>query len=432
MARLDRGTDAMPDLKLAPLLDAVESDELKQAIRPLFHEHAGEPVLEFSHLDAPRCLWAVFRQGGERVTFKSFFSEDAYAEYAKQLADALPDFEENGVLLLPSLNAMLWRFPFDPAMPFLARCMDDRWIGSVLGRRAPRGVVSEPVDYRPEMTGLFAYRDPLTKKILAYGKCAPADRCGVIYLVMDRLWHSPARRSGRLRLAQPLAFRPEAGLLLQAPVPGRPAAAERNDERFLDLVRAAASALAALQATRIPIGREVSLENVLAAFAAAIPDLSFTFPELYATAHRLLDRAQARAGRCTAELVTSHGDFKWDQFLINRGRYALIDFEACCLAEPSLDPGSFCAYLPPSTANDWRDSAAAELERSVFLSTYEQISGRPIDFDRLSLYESVALARRAIAHKWTQGAGWQLRASSLLDLAFERLQNPQPAPQERR
>jgi aminoglycoside phosphotransferase (APT) family kinase protein len=244
---------------------------------------------------------------------------------------------------------------------------------------------------------------------------------------MDRLWHSPARRSGRLRLAEPLAFRPEAGLLLQAPVPGRPAAPDRNDERFLDLVHAAASSLAALHGTGVSMGREVPLENVLAAFHASVPDLSFTSPELFVTARRLLDHLEARARRGTAgELVPSHGDFKWDQFLVSRGRYTLIDFESFCQAEPALDLGSFGAYLPPSTADDWRDSAAAELERAAFLKTYEEMSGRRIDLDRLSLYEATALARRAIAHMWTQSAGWELRASSLLDLAFERLQNPEP------
>src|SRR5215211_6892839 len=118
----------MTDLKLIPLLTAVESDEVKQAVCLLFRGEATDPVLAFSRLEPPDCFWGVFRHGRERVTIKSFFSEAAYAAYTRQLAEVYPDYEDRGVALLEDVNAVLWRFPFDPTMPFLARCLDDAWI----------------------------------------------------------------------------------------------------------------------------------------------------------------------------------------------------------------------------------------------------------------------------------------------------------------
>ena len=36
--------------------------------------------------------------------------------------------------------------------------------------------------------------------------------------------------------------------------------------------------------------------------------------------------------------------------------------------EPALDLGTFCAYLPPSVAEDWRDGMATETLRAEFLA----------------------------------------------------------------
>ena len=97
-----------------------------------------------------------------------------------------------------------------------------------------------------------------------------------------------------------------------------------------------------------------------------------------------------------------------------------------CQAEPALDLGTFCAYLPPSVAEDWRDGAATETLRTSFLESYEESTGEPIDFDRLALYESAMLALRGLSYLWQQLSGWEVRTSQLIDLAFERLVNPDP------
>ena len=55
--------------------------------------------------------------------------------------------------------------------------------------------------------------------------------------------------------------------------------------------------------------------------------------------------------------------------------------------------------------------------------------GRPrrLQVGPVGLYEAAVLAIRALAHAWQHQPDWQLAASQLLDLAFERLVSPEPS-----
>ena len=427
----------MPDLKLAPLLEAVAPKAIAATLAPFVGDVAEPPAVETSRLQAPVCYWVVYRVGSRRVTLKSFFSADEYAAYVSTLADYYPDrldrpdHPDGGIVPLPGLNAILWGFPFDPAMPLLNRALDGQWIGQILRRRPPGLRGPEPLapavtSYNPEVGAVVAYREPTRNRVVAYGKVSPDATSGRLYLVMERLWQSEARRAGRLRLARPFAFRADAGLLLQAPVVGTPIGRERNRAVFLRLAEAAGPSLAAIHDAEIPFGPRRGIEELVARLESGLDEVALTSPALYLTLRRLTEQLAGRTARGRAEpSVFSHGDFKWDQFLEHRGRFALIDFELFCQAEPARDLGYFCAYLPPSRPRDWRDGVAVEQLRAAFLRSYAEA---PIDFERVGLYEAAVLGIRALSHVWQLRSGWELRAGQLLDLAFERLLAPEPSP----
>jgi aminoglycoside phosphotransferase (APT) family kinase protein len=185
--------------------------------------------------------------------------------------------------------------------------------------------------------------------------------------------------------------------------------------------------LAAVHATDVPLGPENRLESLFGRLEESLADLALVAPPLHAQVRRLLDQLRDRAARAAPEApVPSHGDFKYDQFLRHRQQFVLIDFELFCQAEPALDLGTFCAYLPPSRPLGWRDSAAAELLRAAFLKSYRRARHQPIDFRRLALYEAAMLAIRATALVTRQHVDWATRASQMLDLAMERLVAPEP------
>lgn len=417
----------MPDLKLQPLLEATEPERIHGYFKHLFPS-AAEPTLDGMRLQAPFAFWATYLVEGRRLTLKSFFSTHDYQRYTAKLVEYYPqqldhpDHARGGFSLLPELNGILWTFPFDPAMLGLHYCVDGGWVAE--GLHFPGELMPEVMSYSAEIGALIRYRQG--EDVVAYGKCAPEDESGRLFLIMDRLWRSRERRTGVLRLARPLAYRPEAGLLLQSPVPGAPIPRQRNHRRFLQLVEAAAPALAAIHAADVPFGDEKTLDQCLERLERSLGELLLTAPRLHQTMSLLVQQIRLRVRDTGSEfLVLSHGDFKWDQFLENDGQFTLIDFELFCQAEPAYDLGYFCAYLPPSIPDDWRDGMATEYLRTTFLRRYAEAAG-PIDYARVGTYEAASLALRALSHVWAHEPGWRLRASMLLDLAVERLVNPGP------
>jgi hypothetical protein len=418
----------MVDIKLLPLLEATAPDRLQDTLMRFFDADVTRVALHQTRLEPPFCYWAVYRAGDDRVTLKSFFSDAHYTSYVQQLetyyADRIgaPRHPAGGLHLHPELNAVIWRFPFDPVMPGLGTCLDGAWVGDAIGLAAP--LDARLVEYSPEASALFAYRNG-AGQIVAYGKSAPADTCGRIYLAMDRLWRAAGHQASDLRMPRPLAFRPEAGLLLQSRVPGQIVGGYRNRRIFLDLVDAAARSLAVIHTADVPFGPTQDVPDLMRRLEYGLGDLLYTAPLLYATLRRLIERIESRAAATSpSPLVPSHGDFKWDQLLEHRGQFSLIDFEFFCRSESALDLGHFCAFLPPPDPADWAESAAAETLRTRFLHNYARATGTAVDLDRVAVYEAATLASRALTHVAAFEPDWELRASEMLDLAWDRLVNP--------
>ena len=426
----------MPELKLADLVAAVQPERLLPVLAPFFEGAAEAPVLDATRLEPPQYYWAVYKSGDRHVTLKAFFAAADYAQYTEKLLEYYPnrvdhpEHPRGGFVLLPEWNSIVWGFPFDPAMPELYRCVDGAWVAKVLRRSSPEPLQVRTLRYNPELGALLAYRVRRGRqsRLIAIGKVEPRATSGRIFLVMNRLWVVAEQSRGQLRVARPLAFRPEAGLLVQAAVPGKPLRTDRNRTIFLDLVQQAGPALATLHAADIPFGPQRSIRNLVTRLKNGLPDLALTSPPLHGALSLLVRQIEAReAGTQPGLPVPSHGDFKYDQFLEFRRRYSFIDFETFCLAEPAYDVGFFCAYLPPTSPSDWRESAAAEMLRSAFLHSYATASGAPLDLARIGVHEAATLGIRALAHAWRFESGWQSRASQLFALAMERLVNPEPA-----
>lgn len=424
---------AMSDIKLQPLLEAIHPKKMQPALQAFFGELPKPPMLETSRLQAPTCYWAVYAGSDRRVTLKSFFSEQEYGAYVGKLrqhyADRFdqPQHPRGGIMLLPDLNAVLWGFPFDPRMPSLHRCTQPDWVAELMERRSPKPLQVKVVTYNPEISAIFAYRD--ARRVLAYGKVAANGGGDQVFDIMERLWWSTERADGQLRVAQPLAYVPDDNFLLQSAVGGRTVSNYRNSKIFLDLVRVAGSSLALIHASDSPLGEPRTLDFELRRLQGWLHELELTAPKLFTTLRLLLDQIDMRAKRLEdVVLVPSHGDYKWNQFLHYRGRFSLIDFELFCRAERWFDLGYFCAYLPPTSPDDWRDGLATELLRETFLNAYAQSAEMELDLERIGLYEATTLATRAMTLVWQHQGSWHLRASSLMDLAIERLVSPEPKP----
>ncbi len=330
-----------------------------------------------------------------------------------------------------------WIFPFDLAMPGLPTACDAEAMWHLLSSLRG-GLVGEPlqierlhverVRYTPEISAIMRYKldgpDGVQSEI--YGKVQPGNRGRRTFDLETSLWQSACESDGLLRMPRPLAFVRELGLFLETGVPGTPVKGDRESDEFRGVGVAAGEALAVIHESGLQPDETIYLDRELERLADVAKQFAYTDPKAHFLLNELLVHLHDRVERSFAEeMVPTHADLKYDQFLHDHGTYSLIDYDYFAMAETSYDLGKFCAYLFPSAPRSWEDANHAEAVRLDFLRRYREL--RPYaTLDRFQIYEAVVLALRAMTMMWMQQRGWQQAAEVFLVMAQERLNSRLP------
>jgi aminoglycoside phosphotransferase (APT) family kinase protein len=171
---------------------------------------------------------------------------------------------------------------------------------------------------------------------------------------------------------------------------------------------------------------EIRIEDELARLDRVCEQFKFVLPTGHFLLGDLITHMREKLRKTPEEeRLPTHGDMKYDQFMVHNDQFTLLDFDYFAVAETSYDLGKFCAYAIPSMPEDWRQPAAAEEARSLFLRRYREL--RPhATIQRFGVYEALQFALRAMSLMWAQTPGWERMAESFLVLGFERLKSRLP------
>ena len=347
--------------------------------------------------------------------------------------------------LFPDSQHAYWFYPFDSNMPNLPTAADPAAMARILLGLDPVAATAfaatgrlgiERVRYVPEVSAILRYTiDTGAGAINIYGKVQPGDRGLRTHRIVGGLWQAAKDfdYEGLIYLPRSLGFVDELGLLLEEAIPGKPVGGNRMRVEFGLTANAAAEAAAVIHESNVPADGHVfrieaeleRLNRVTRQFIQVHPTAAYLLSDL--VAHM---REHVRATE-EEDLLPTHGDLKYDQFIHHNGKLTLLDFDYFALAETSYDLGKFCAYLVPSIPQDWEETLAAEEMRVQFLRRYREL--RPYaTLERFAVYEALQLALRAMSFMWAQVRGWEELAETFLVLAFERLKSrfPESLPAE--
>lgn len=337
--------------------------------------------------------------------------------------------------LFPETQHAYWFYPFDPSMPNLTLANDPVRVASVLvggGNtsevlEASRKLTVERVRYMPEIVGILRYTlDIPALPARIFGKVQPGGRGLRAMKVVEGLWRTAARYPGYLNLPRPLGYVEEMGMMLEEAVKGRAVSGKRTSAEFEMCGTAAAEAIAVIHESDVRTDVKIDIEREIARLDRVMDQFAYVLPEGHFLLKDLITHMRERVRKTTEEnILPTHGDLKYDQFLFHNDQFTLLDFDYFAMAETSYDLGKFCGYLVPSQPQDWSQSAAAEEVREIFIRRYREL--RPhATMQRFQVYEALSLALRAMAYMWTQLPGWEQGAESFLVLAFERLKSRLP------
>lgn len=420
----------------------------------------------YERLEPPDDLWRVYRirvgrgegGGGEewaapfaesrelRLALHGIFDEERWAEYRDDVLGPWRGRQCHPIggigypVVLDDAQFAVWFYPFDPRLTELSRAADPPTVREFLRRERERifggravkvGTVTvERLRHYPEINAVLRYDVDLgASTARLFAKALRGDAAERSQELMQQIWSLAELSDGLLRVPRPLGHHPDLGIFLEAEAPGEPVPADRTTPGFAGSAIACAEALAVIHDSNLESEEEMSIEDELARLDGVLEQFGYVHPRAHATLRQLLEQIRWRLARSDEEeeLVPTHGDIKYDQFLVDRdGRYTLTDFEYFGIAETSWDLAKFCAHAVPSRPLSWEDSNGAEEARVALLERYLEL--RPdATLHRFPIYEAVHIANRVMVLMWGQSSGWRDTAETLLVLAMERLTLPAPA-----
>lgn len=398
-----------------------------------------------SRLEPPHAYWVIFevtikkdaQEQKLRLVARGAFDPSSWGQLKERLEREAAGrrCDPVGYIGYPHIvedsQLAYWFYPFDLALPGLPWAADAETMWRVLtdltGRSIDRLHV-ERVRYMPEISAILRYDldEPGGVRSSLYGKVQPGDRGLRTYRIEESLWQRAQESGGLLKIAKPEGFIHEYGMLLEGAAPGKAVKGDRETAEFFGVGRAAAEALAVIHESGLEPDERVDIEAELNRLDSVTEQFAYVDPKAHFLMSELVLHLRDRISRTyEEEMLPTHADLKYDQFMHEDGRYTLIDFDYFAMAETSYDIAKFCAYLIPSAPRGWEETVAAEATRRAFLLRYREL--RPeATLDRFQVYEALSLALRAMTMMWMQHRGWEEAAQVFLVMAQERLNTRLP------
>lgn len=279
------------------------------------------------------------------------------AEVQERLAKATGI--DPGARLLPELDAVVWRFPFDrklPSLPLLADVVRARklWLDALTGacwpHRSLGQVDSHVVSFFPEHGATIRFELTLvrrgqanTQKVL-FGKTRYDDDGAHAFKVMRALRSEASERGMAAYCARPLQYDAQRRVLWQEAV-AAPTLSELLDNGADVDWRLIARTVARLHNSQLELPAERTLEQLLPELDRAAAVCAMTVPAVASQVNELRRTLLRLRPKTPSRLALVHGDLHSKNILLRDGRLWLIDFDRSTRGDPLADIASLVAEL---------------------------------------------------------------------------------------
>lgn len=322
----------------------------------------------------------------------------------------------------------------DRKLPRLQEAGDDLQM-LTLFRTIPALAERWPVHVLHRVTHAIRKHKPGKHCVIAYtlefdeGESAPVELIGKLYrknrgehayFNMRQVWMAWGELAGNSTapgMAQPLAYLPQLGMVLQSHVPGRNLGSLINEEEFCHALEHAAENLALLhRLTGIRATTKTLFDHVKKYVRPDDVDILKSQPELAECAKKIIMHLKYQSREQTEATGPVHGDFNPAQIFVHGDRSFFIDFDGCCISHPALDVSNFM------TAVRERHRAKGDRYAELFFEAYR--SANPAaPLENLRIYTALSYLRRAmICLRQQVTQDWPEQVQKLLDKSLAQLQ----------
>jgi Phosphotransferase enzyme family len=240
--------------------------------------------------------------------------------------------------------------------------------------------------------------------------------------VMRQLWDSTPRRSGQLRMAQPLWYDARLKTLWQLGIHGSTLENHAIETPTgVPLLAQAARTVATFHTTPVSnLSRRTELE-LIGKLDAVASILMQCRPSCRAILSPLRDRLIAQANTISVgPTATLHGDLHMKNLFLTHDKIALIDLDNVCQGHPGQDIGSFVAGLLTGALAKPMPLSQMAGPVQAFVNQYDQCTSWNLDQPTLAWFTAMALVTERASRCVTRlKDGRVAMIEPLLNLAYD-------------
>ena len=381
----------------------------------------------------------VMRERTEQLLYARCFETGGAKSRYRKARRGMPDKDptSNAVLYIAELDTVVWVFPNDRKLKRLAEITDSRLLKQtdlpkqILTGFGPDWAVDssrpEIIRYVPEHTctirASLCIENHLSKSrrdIVLYGKVYYNNDGERTYSLMRRLWDSPARRLGKLRIPQPMNYQKSYKLLWVKSVPGLMLADLTGDPKsFLENISDAAKQIACLHQQPIIGCAETDAIDPCRELERVKLSLRMLDGPNRQKANQVIEHLYTlmpvNESRPCALL---HGDLHLKNILCDSGGIYLIDLDNLVRGDPLQEVGSFVSTILDLGLTGRIPSESVDRTIEYFLESYRENVPWLVSNTHLRWHISAALIYQRLYRGYTRLKPGRLKIlGQLVDLA---------------
>ena len=327
---------------------------------------------------------------------------------------------------MPEQDAIIWRFPDDPALPHLSQLIDLRTVTQHLPveglhqigiRVTPQLKARHIVNYRPELrcTNRYDLYDPcLDQTYQLFGKTFRHNEGQSLYTRLQFFWDRSLADPEAMAIAQPLGYNAEINTVWQRGIPGVPLAHVLTAFNYEHYIAELARGLVSLHTSQVPgLTTHSPIDHVTEAHKKLLK-LSDAVPSLANTCRAMADDLEQLAPPASAiPSCPIHWDFHIQQLLAHGRRLVFCDLDELVIGDPVQDLANFMVDL------HFRDLDQQLVRRisSALYGAYQRRVEWEVPLDRLAWHARLQFINKAYRHYLRFAPGFENSVEQILQLA---------------
>ena len=251
------------------------------------------------------------------------------------------------------------------------------------------------IRYKPQKRCLIEYNFKGENPLILIGKIRAKGTDIKSYELQKKLWHSgfDSNSQDGISVPEPLGIIPQWQMWLQKKVPGQVVTCWLPTKQGVTISQKVAHVAHKLHQANIPSHRRHTMADELAILQQKLPQVWEDYPHWQTRIKSILEKCNILGENTPERRVCGiHRDFYFDQIIVDRDRFYLLDLDLYCEGNPSLDIGNFIGHITEYSLRSLGNKEALQDREIALQQEFIKLSEEK-DSRAITAYTTLTLVR---------------------------------------